>query len=166
MGINANLRIVILLFALSSLISCGSKKKTVQKNKLVYKENKDYYLRQLDSMRQEIEYRNAIIALSIEPVDPKIPNTAKFVKTETGFEYEGENSKLGAKSQKEENKVRTEKGSEKEVSDKGEVYSSKKEKNIDKEKEWSIPWWSVLIIVVVGGVIVWARSTGKKFKFW
>jgi hypothetical protein len=147
-------------------VGCGSKKKTTEINKSVYKEDKDYYLRQLDSMRQEIEYRNAIIALSIEPVDPKIPNTAKFVKTETGFEYEGENSKVGAKSQKEENKVRTEKGSEKEVEDKGEVYASKKEKNIDKEKEWSIPWWSVVLIVVLGGFIIWARSTGRKIKFW
>lgn len=148
-------RYTILTVAFFAIVGCGSKKKTTEINKSVYKEDKDYYLRQLDSMRQEIEYRNAIIALSIEPVDPKIPNTAKFVKTETGFEYEGENSKVGAKSQKEENKVLTETGSEKEVGDKGEVYSSTKERYIAKEKKsskiigfvWALVFLSAILAI-------------------
>lgn len=133
--------------------SCGSKKKTLEVTKEERIENKDYYLKQLDSLKQEIEYRNAIIQLSIEPVDPKVPNTAKFTRTETGFEYEGENSKLGAKSQNEENKVRTEMGRDKEESDKGEVYENKKTKNMDMEREdtsnnikWSI--WGIVVILI------------------
>lgn len=126
-------------------------------------EKKDTYLRQLDSLRQEIEYRNAIIQLSIEPVDPKIPNTAKFTKTENGFEYKGENSKVGAKSQKEENKVTTEKGSSKEESDKGEVYSSNKTENTDLDREGSSDGW---VKIIWGFVFLLAILAIGKYKKW
>lgn len=143
------------------MVGCGSKKKTLEVTKEERIENKDYYLKQLDSLKQEIEYRNAIIQLSIEPVDSKVPNTAKFTRTETGFEYEGENSKLGAKSQNEENKVRTEMGRDKEESDKGEVYEKKKAKNMDLEREdtsgnikWSI--FGVALILIVA-YFIWKK---------
>lgn len=138
-----------------TLTSCGSKKKTVEVNKSVYKENKDLWQKRLDSLAKEIEFRNAILDLSIEPVDPKIPNKVKFTKTDDGFEYEGENSKVGYKEEDKDSTVTENKGSNEEMKDKGEVYSSTKSKAMEKEKEpeFKINIWAVLFVIVVAFVI-------------
>lgn len=162
----------ILLFF--TLTSCGSKKKIVEVHKKESRELRDRLEKQIDSLSKEIEYRNAIIDLSIEPVDPKIPNKAKFTKTETGFEYEGENSKVGYKEEEKDSTVIENKVSESEMSDKGENYSSKEDKKVDLEKEgeavqwkWSI-WGIALIVLCVIIVIFFGRikSGVKKFKEW
>ena len=155
------------MVVLTLMVSCGSKKKTTEITKEVYKEKKDYYLHQLDSLKQEIEYRNAIIQLSIEPVDPKIPNTAKFTRTETGFEYEGENSKVGAKSQKTDSTVVNRNNRTTTITDKGEVKETKKENNQYKEKQIQILWWQWIILIVgflLIGAWVYFRTTGKRIK--
>ncbi|MEO0900764.1 MAG: hypothetical protein AAFY00_01670, partial [Bacteroidota bacterium] len=68
--------ILVLLFA----ISCGSKKKVSQKTKTEIERLEKSHKKQTDSLLKEIEFRNRIIELSIEPVDPKVPNEAKFTK--------------------------------------------------------------------------------------
>lgn len=151
------------------LLGCGSKKKTVEVDKSVYKENKDLWQKRLDSLAKEIEFRNSILDLSIEPVDPKIPNKAKFTKTDDGFEFEGENSKVGYKEEDKDSTVTENKGSKEEMNDNSNIESSNK--SIKKEKEeqgadtGDIKWtvWGIVVIVV--GILIgvlYLKARGRK----
>lgn len=147
------------IFAILLLISCGSRKKITEYNKSVQKEVRDQWEKKFDSLAKEIEFRNAILDLSIEPVDPKIPNKAKFTKTEIGFEYEGENSKVGYKEEEKDSTATENKTSKIDSSDQGESYSLEENEKTDLDREGnSNDWkWIVWGVVVFASIILIGR---------
>lgn len=152
------LRYTISTVMLFLTVACGSKKKTTEITKEEYKEKKDLSVFSQKNRLSVITFTKDATEMIIEA----LPYNPLIIGKDT---IKGAEKVTYRKTRVDSTAQITEQAAE-QVSDKREVYRSKKEKNIEKEKNWSISWRAVVLIIVVGGIIIWARSTSKKIKFW
>lgn len=149
-------RMKTLLSALLILIffGCGSKKKTVDVNKSVYKENKDLSVFRQNDVLSSIFLNKLDTQIVFEPINTAIPIKINDSTSIT-------NARVVINVKKTDSTAINRDSSTVNVKDKGEVYSSTKSKAMEKEKEpeFRINIWAVLFVVVVAFVI------GKRKKW-
>lgn len=146
---------LILTTFLFSVVGCGSKKKTTEINKSVYKEEKDLSVfRQKNSLTNvaKTEYFDATI---YEPMNPK----EKMVVD--GKEYQ--NVKITKQKKKIDSTAQVTAHDTEQVGDKGKVYSSNETKNTDLDREGSSDGW---VKIVWGFVFLAAILAIGKWKKW
>jgi len=152
-----NIYVYIFFFLLIVVFtSCGSKKKTVEVNKSTYRENKDLSVFQQKSELSVITFTKDASEMIIEP---NVPDKPLIIGNDTII---GAKSVIYRKSRVD-STASTNKTSNVEMSDKGEVYSSTKTKNIDKEKKVQVLWWQWVIII--GGILIgvlYLKARGRK----
>lgn len=158
------MRFTISILLILLLASCGSKKKTIdveiEKNRV---EN-NFHQRRVDSLIREIEKRNILLQLAIEPVDPKEPNEANFISGKDTIKFHGKNSKVNIKKKETDSIAKTSHTTTTETEDKGTFESSSKKKNVNLEKEgnagqWVWIVWGLVILVFLIWMLLNKRRT-------
>lgn len=151
-------RMKTLLSALLILIffGCGSKKKTVDVNKSVYKENKDLSVFRQNDVLSSIFLNKLDTQIVFEPINPAIPIKINDSTSIT-------NARVVINVKKTDSTAINRDSSTVKVKDKGEVYSSNETRNVNLEREdtsnnikWSI-WGVAVIFICVMVILFWGK---------
>ncbi|MGB2525711.1 hypothetical protein [Flagellimonas sp. SN16] len=125
-------------------------------SKSTYRENKDLSVFQQNDILSSILVNKLDTQIVFEPINTAIP-----IKINDSTSIS--NARVVISVKKTDSTVINRDSSTVKVKDKGEVYSSTKTKNIDKEKKVQVLWWQWVIII--GGILIgvlYLKARGRK----
>ncbi len=160
-----NWKLFALIFVFALAAGCGVRKREVKKKDRLIKIQNDIFNKKVDSLIHEISYRNTILELSIEPIDPQRPNEARFIRGKDTIDFKSKNSKIDLNKETTDSTATTTQVISNEKKDNSKIESEESSEIVQVERDgfnWKGLNWALVLIIIIIALLVVSRYLPKR----